>query len=58
VDVIVPALGTALLGQPFGVPTPLAATIILGAMGIAMVVAAAVAWHPARVRPLEVLRYE
>lgn len=56
--VVVPELGTLLFGQPFTVSALLAVAILLGAAAISMLVAATVAWHPARVRPLGVLRYE
>ncbi len=56
--VVVPELGTQLFGQPFTVSPVLAIAILLGAAALSMVVAAAVAWHPTRIRPLEVLRYE
>jgi putative ABC transport system permease protein len=56
--VVVPALGTQLFGQPFTVSPLLTLVVLLGAAVLAMAVAASVAWRPARVRPLEVLRYE
>ena len=56
--VVVPALGTQLFGQPFTVSPLLTLVVLLGATALAMAVAASVAWRPARVRPLEVLRYE
>ncbi|MGC8474438.1 MAG: FtsX-like permease family protein, partial [Candidatus Dormibacteria bacterium] len=41
-----------------GIPTPLALALVVGAILVAVVTAALVAWGPVRVRPLEVLRYE
>jgi putative ABC transport system permease protein len=42
----------------FGVGWPIALSLIVGVMLLAMVTAALVAWGAVRVRPLEVLRYE
>ncbi len=51
-------LGRSVIRLPLGIPTPLALGIILGATLVAVVTAAAVAWRPVRIRPIEVLRYE
>jgi ABC-type antimicrobial peptide transport system permease subunit len=51
-------LGTFVFKAPFGVPTTIALGLILGAVVLAMIVSALVAWSAVRVRPLEVLRYE
>lgn len=57
------ALATALLGQlvfhaPFGVSVLIMLVMIGGAVVLAMIAAALVAWGAVSVRPLEVLRYE
>jgi len=57
------ALATALLGQlvfhaPFGVSVLIMLVMIGGAVILAMIAAALVAWGAVSVRPLEVLRYE
>jgi putative ABC transport system permease protein len=54
---------TSLLGQfvfnaPLEVSPIISLALILGSAGLAMLVAALVAWGAVRVRPLEVLRYE
>jgi putative ABC transport system permease protein len=56
-------LATSLLGQlvfkaPLEVSPAISLALILGSAGLAMLVAALVAWGAVRVRPLEVLRYE
>jgi ABC-type antimicrobial peptide transport system permease subunit len=56
-------LVTSLLGQfafnvPLEVSPVLSLGLILGSAGLAMLVAALVAWGAVRVHPLEVLRYE
>jgi putative ABC transport system permease protein len=56
-------LVTSLLGQlvfkaPLEVNPVISLGLILGSAGLAMLVAALVAWSAVRVRPLEVLRYE
>ncbi|HKV86327.1 MAG TPA: FtsX-like permease family protein [Ktedonobacterales bacterium] len=57
------AIAIALLAQAlFGLSMSVAAPIVIGLVGgsavVCMAVGAAVAWQAARVRPLEVLRYE
>ncbi len=57
------ALATAILGQlvfhaAFGVSVLIMVAMIGGAVVLAMIAAALVAWGAVRVRPLEVLRYE
>ena len=51
-------LGRFVFRSSFGVSSPLALTLILGAAALAMLIALLVASGTVRVRPLEVLRYE
>ncbi len=51
-------LGRLVIKISLGIPTPLALAIVVGAIVVAVLTAALVAWGPVRVRPLEVLRYE
>lgn len=51
-------LGRFVFRSSFGVSSPLALTLILGAATLAMLIALLVASGTVRVRPLEVLRYE
>lgn len=51
-------LGKLVIKISLGIPAPLALAIVLGAILVAVLTAALVAWGPVRIRPLEVLRYE
>ncbi len=51
-------LGRLVIKISLGIPTPLSLAIVVGAILVAVLTAALVAWGPVRVRPLEVLRYE
>lgn len=51
-------LGRFVFKSDFGVSSPLALTLILGAALLAMLTALLISWSAVRVRPLEVLRYE
>ena len=60
---LVVAAAAALLGKlafnlPLAIPTPTVLLVVAATAAVCMIVAAAVAWGAARVRPLEVLRYE
>ncbi|MFN2581706.1 MAG: ABC transporter permease [Candidatus Dormibacteria bacterium] len=58
VSVATALLGSLALKTTLDVATPTVLVIIAGIVLLSMLVAAAVAWNPSRVRPLEVLRYE
>jgi predicted lysophospholipase L1 biosynthesis ABC-type transport system permease subunit len=51
-------LGTYVLQTDLGVATPIVVAVIVGIVALVTATAAAVAWGPTRVRPIEVLRYE
>jgi hypothetical protein len=60
---LVVAAAAALLGRlafnlPLTIPAPTVLLVVAATAAICMIVSAAVAWGAARVRPLEVLRYE
>ncbi|HEX6798465.1 MAG TPA: FtsX-like permease family protein [Ktedonobacterales bacterium] len=58
VALAVDLLGQLLFNAAFVTPAATVLTIVPGAVLVCMLVAALVAWQAARVRPLEVLRYE
>jgi ABC-type antimicrobial peptide transport system permease subunit len=53
-----PLLGQAIYGAPFDVPLGIVLVVIPTSAVVCVLVAGGVAWGAARVRPLEVLRYE
>ena len=58
VSVATALLGNLALKTTLAVGTPTVLIVIVGVTLLTMLVSAAVAWSPSRVRPLEVLRYE
>lgn len=58
VAVATSAIGSRLLGLDIGMGAPVAVAVVAGIIGVTVVVSGAVAWVPARARPLTVLRYE
>jgi ABC-type antimicrobial peptide transport system permease subunit len=58
VTLVIALLGRLVFNAPLEVSPVIALGLILGSAGLAMLVAALVAWGAVRVRPLEVLRYE
>ena len=58
VAVVTPLLGSVIFNQVMGVSMPIVLGLVAAATMVCMLVAGSVAWHAARVRPLEVLRYE
>jgi putative ABC transport system permease protein len=58
VAVAAPTLGSVVFGQAFAAPAPIILAVVPATAAVCMLVAFAVAWRAARVRPLEVLRYE
>jgi putative ABC transport system permease protein len=58
VSLVIALLGQLVFKSPLEVSPVISLGLILGSAGLAMLVAALVAWGAVRVRPLEVLRYE
>ena len=58
VALVTPLLGNVVFNQVMGVSAPVVLGLVAAAAAVCMLVAGGVAWHSARVRPLEVLRYE
>jgi putative ABC transport system permease protein len=51
-------LGRLAFNLPLAIPAPTVLLVVAATAAVCMIVAAAVAWGAARVRPVEVLRYE
>lgn len=51
-------LGKVAFNLPIAIPTPTVLGVVAATVAVCVLVAAAVAWQAARVRPVEVLRYE